>query len=942
MMQKYTSFFSLLFGAAIAWLPLSALASGVELNSTGCFVRVENSQEDKFTIRMQSPDCSIDINNTNPDSTKVIVTVENIDPDFVTISAYDTLKKYKNSVKITYTAPNGTSSINLTPWHEYTDTFSFIALSDNQARGTIDVNPVFEQMVRDINQLNPVFYTNSGDLIQGSSDPGIVDQMYTAVIDYLGEENISPMYPIAGNHDSVSSSNINLFKNYFGVDNYSFDFANTHFAGLSTVTLGDSRASVATNDITWITNDLNSSTKTHKLAFFHHPLLAPDWATQAHCCYINESERNNLAQVIDEQNVHTIITGHSHGYDFRYLTNTDIPTVHKGFYQLITGGAGGQLAQPDGKHHFVIMNVTPTDITHTVVNQEDFATFVDYSNNNGTNTSPVARVVNEDDQAMQYVRLKFKVKSDLDSYVVSDSQGNYYNSFYYHEFPEYTVIYLETTAPANSDITYYAKPAGILHKHRRNIIKRNGQVTYSRYPDSAKTEVNGFSAAPIKKTTKISNIRWGNASQNFLRSWLEQPQVRKFNTTYTINSLPPNSRYNVYVNKKFYNRFSADINGSVSFVYTPNVAKRHFKVKTLDTTYSNDIAVIPQSDGTPHLRIFKPDGSPVVSWFSLNSTIVGSYQLARADMDLDNRLDYIVYTQSGTDNQLGIFNASGQSIGTAKTYGLGVTGIEVAAANLGADPRPEIITVPLKGNNKLKVYRYMDSQSIKSIASKKIGNNRSTPVRFIARDLDNNGKAEIITLGNNSKNPLLQVHKLKKDALKTVIKFRLAQTYDHATLTAGDVNGDGNLEVIVVTTGSDGDQLMIYSVQKKSLALIAQQKLDTKMSAEKALITMDLDNSNREVIVLHGQKGSQVLGYQLESTNKISQVFETYPFGQDYTGPLSVSYTNSDNSKNAQLVTGNDSHVRVWNYNGADKSFKKIATWLAYDKNFSGGINIAE
>ena len=102
-----------------------------------------------------------------------------------------------------------------------------------------------------------------------------------------------------------------------------------------------SRGTVTTDQQAWLASEL-TATELQSIVYFHHPLSAPSWGKST-CCFEDTTERDDLAATLEANGIDHVINGHSQGYDWRYLTATDIGSLQAGLYQLISGGGGGIL-----------------------------------------------------------------------------------------------------------------------------------------------------------------------------------------------------------------------------------------------------------------------------------------------------------------------------------------------------------------------------------------------------------------------------------------------------------------------------------------------------------------------------------------------------------------------------------------------------------------------
>lgn len=938
-------FFGLLISTSVS------VAATIDVAADLCFVRESDTTTNVYTLRMQAPGCVLTITNSSATELAVAITIENIDPDFVMVDNYDTsvgLTKTDSTLGFTVNVASGETTVSIQPWHDYGDTFTFVAISDNQAVGTIDANPVFEQIIRDLNAVNPIFYTNSGDLVQGSSDRTTMLQMYEAVYGAL-DESLSPMYPIAGNHDY--GPGLDVFAEYFGEDDYSFEFANTHFVGLSTVG-SSSKGEVSEDQLSWLATDLSAATDaTHRIALFHHPLLRPDWSTNEYCCYVDTANRNDLAEVIDQSAVDLTITGHAHGYDYRYITNDDISTVVNGFYQLITGGAGGTIAQPGGENHFTFVSVTPDGITPTMLATNDFDTSIDYSQNNGTASSVTAQVVNASETAVPYIRLKAKLSDQHTSYVVYDNQGNYYDSFYYYNFDDYTVVYAEISAPAESDVTYTIEPATTFHVDTANTVRSTGNVSYDTYPETDDTIVDGFYAVPHKQRTTISNISLGDSTELYETSWTETAKSKSINTQYTIGNLPDRRLFEVRVNGEFYQTADTDDTGQLSFTYRRNIKNRNFSLRLLDKRYFTEVATTPQTNGTPQLRRFQTDGSVITSWFGNHSTTVGEHRSLLADVDNNTVTDYIISGGANTLGQVVVYNQDGKVRAQTYPYGDGYSdGITTLRADMNANGTDELITIPDAAAGQIKVYKYKNGKLKKLAAKKVFGNTYSGTPTVTVADLNADNRAEIIVARTTDSSVVLKVYKLAKGKLRLVDRVRLATPASQLALAVGDYNASGNQDIALYTQLPDGDaqvtQLRTYRLNtKRKLKRRTTATLDTTFAGTPTMISANLKANGKDALILSSTESPFVQAYTITAAGNVKRVMHSYPFTSGYTGGLNLGVTDVDKDWAAELVIAQSSHqsaIMIADYSAATNGLALLATWYPYGSTFSGGAYIAK
>ncbi len=164
-------------------------------------------------------------------------------------------------------------------------------------------------------------------------DNGTDSEYQTAVFDmYADLLRKSVVWPALGNHDTAQSTSFNNSYPYFSIFSlptngaaggmasgtehyYSFDYANIHFICLDSMT-----ASRATNGAmaTWLRSDLDSTTNTWIIAYWHHPPY-----TKGSHNSDTETElvqmRQNFLPILEDGGVDLVLTGHSHSYERSFL-----------------------------------------------------------------------------------------------------------------------------------------------------------------------------------------------------------------------------------------------------------------------------------------------------------------------------------------------------------------------------------------------------------------------------------------------------------------------------------------------------------------------------------------------------------------------------------------------------------------------------------------------
>jgi hypothetical protein len=198
--------------------------------------------------------------------------------------------------------------------------------------GTADANA---RAVRD------AYYTFNGSpyanlwLMLGDNayESGLDTEYQAAVFNmYPATLRQSVLWPTLGNHDGTAADSATQTGPYYNMFTlpkqgeagglmsgteayYSFDYGNVHF-----VCLESFETSRATNGamLTWLQNDLASTTQKWIVAFWHHP----PYSKGSHDSDVDiemREMRQNALPILEAGGVDLVLTGHSHAYERSYL-----------------------------------------------------------------------------------------------------------------------------------------------------------------------------------------------------------------------------------------------------------------------------------------------------------------------------------------------------------------------------------------------------------------------------------------------------------------------------------------------------------------------------------------------------------------------------------------------------------------------------------------------
>jgi hypothetical protein len=221
------------------------------------------------------------------------------------------------------------------------------------------------------------------------------------------------------------------------------------------------------------------------------------------------------------------------------------------------------------------------------------------------------------------------------------------------------------------------------------------------------------------------------------------------------------------------------------------------------------------------VKAYKNNGTPVAFDLVALSTRFGA-NVAVGDIDNDGEAELIVGAGDGTANPatVRVFKADKTQVLEFVPFG-SLNGVRVTAADLNGDGMAEIIVSPAGGADnagKVAVYTYDAAQ--KKMAATGIEFTAYTHAygaNIAAADIDGTGKPVIVTAPGLGKQSPALVKLWKVDTTPPVGKWTATLLKDislggayGATVAAGDVDSDGNDEIIV---GTSGDNAMVTIVK---------------------------------------------------------------------------------------------------------------------------------
>ncbi len=312
-------------------------------------------------------------------------------------------------------------------------------------------------------------------------------------------------FTTVGNHDVTrhpdqpEHAGEHIYEEYLGNLYYSFNYSNTHFVfpddyqdgfwhhGNWSFGKGETPwwygsdgtynygGYIYGKQLVWLKHDLAASQSyTHRVVVMHMPIIPPpSRQDNLNDGFSNYTDRSVVMNIFKDYRVDYLVVAHIHNYTYYYtnyddgkVTSSMTPQGQYSIFTLLTGGAGAHNAYQDwgvpaieGSYHFVLIHIDGGSITYHVYKYENLTdsngnplTSVVYEGaNDGSETDAWGVVHNNAIYNFPYIRMKFYMSPDKSDYVAYSKELGTFQHVYEHKFKDYTVVYVDTSAPAHMD-----------------------------------------------------------------------------------------------------------------------------------------------------------------------------------------------------------------------------------------------------------------------------------------------------------------------------------------------------------------------------------------------------------------------------------------------------------------------------------------------------------
>lgn len=235
---------------------------------------------------------------------------------------------------------------------------------------------------------------------------------------------------------------------------------------------------------------------------------------------------------------------------------------------------------------------------------------------------------------------------------------------------------------------------------------------------------------------------------------------------------------------------------------------------TPDTAASFVVAV--DGGASPAVRVIT-GGTFQREFFAFEKTFRGGMSLAFGDLGTDGQKEIVVGAGIGRVGEVRVFSTTGSHVATFLPYGSAFrNGVNVTLADVNGDGTKEIITAPMRGDQRVRTFGYRSGRYTQ--VQPEFGSGYLS-TSLAAGDLNADGKAEIVVMSEAAGSPTILAYALRGTryqriaALQGVFSTRYRTGY---SLAVGDVQGDGIQDIVVTRSSITEPEVRTFTLRGSS------------------------------------------------------------------------------------------------------------------------------
>ena len=419
------------------------------------------------------------------------------------------------------------------------------------------------------------------------------------------------------------------------------------------------------------------------------------------------------------------------------------------------------------------------------------------------------------------------------------------------------------------------------------------------------------------------------------------PQASDNDIVYSYNvTLTPNQNYQsgeeVTIALSVDDNMHISNNLSTLWSFTPGISSNGF------------IATTPASSGGPQVLLYTPDGSMISNFMAYDESLRGDFKSLAGNLRGTGEDELITFPGQGFGPQLRVFKADGTPLASTMVYNEAFRGgMNATVGDFNGDGLDEIAVAPeSSGGAQVMVYR-MEGNELKLMAQfEAYEEGYMGGLNLSSGDTDASGRDALITVPTTGNTSHVKLFNYNNGSFNLgPHTFAFGEDFRGGTnVTTGDLNGNGQAEIIVSPESNGGPNVRIYSQTGGTLTL-----LDWTFAYQEDffggvnITTGDLTGDGKaELITAPMSEGGPNLRVYTLNDSTLDLLDWLFVYDEDFQGGLNIVVQDLNNDGKAELVTSPRSHggpnVRTYTY--TDK-LDLLGWFFAYAEGFHGGVNLS-